>query len=144
MHFVGKILVVLVLVLSILFMAFAGLVFNQRENWRLKTIDTKKELDRKQADLAKAQQDFQNFKDEMEAKIKAADDKARTSDAQNQGLMAEVARLKKENGDLQLARKTAAEQASVAGDETAARVEEATNLRTLNHLLHLARDADLV
>jgi hypothetical protein len=143
MHFVGKILVVLLFVLSILFMAFAGLVHSARENWRGKSVDLQKTIDKNKSDLNKAQQDFQNFKDEMEAKLKLADNQAKNFEAENGGLKAEITRLSKANADLAVARKTAAEQATVAGDETSARFEESTNLRSLNHVLALARDADL-
>lgn len=143
MHFVGKILVVLQLVLSVLFMAFAAVVYNVHETWRAKATTLQATITKQTSDLNKATQDFQAFKGVMEAQVKAADDKAKGLDAQYQGQLAEVARLKKEGADLAVARKTAAEQASVAGDESASRVEESTNLRQLNHALSLARDADL-
>lgn len=144
MHFVGKILVILQLVLSILFMAFAGVVYHAHMNWRDDALKQKKLVADKTSEQQKERQDFQNLKTEMETKLKAAQEKAAGADAENRGLIAEVARLKKENSDIAVARKTAAEQATVAGDETAARVEESTNLRSLNHILSLARDADLI
>ena len=42
MHFVGKILVVLQLILSIFFMAFAGVVYNTHVKWNEETSKQKK------------------------------------------------------------------------------------------------------
>jgi hypothetical protein len=63
-------------------------------------------------------------------------------EAQNKGLEAERDRLKKEAGDLQIARKTTSEQSLIAGEEAAARHEEASSLRQINHDQALARDAE--
>ena len=45
MHFVGKILVILVLILSIMFMAFAGVVYNAQISWRAEALKQKDLLD---------------------------------------------------------------------------------------------------
>ncbi len=132
MHFVGKILVVCLFVLSVLFMAFAGVVYNTHMSWRTEAAKQKKlaadndsALRAKETEMARAIAD-------MDQKVKAAENRAAQLDADNRGLQQQVAKLQKDNGNLQIAAKTAGEQAAIFGEEAMARNEESTNLRKIN------------
>jgi hypothetical protein len=142
MHFVGKILVILVLILSIMFMAFAGVVYNAQISWRAEALKQKdllaKETAKHKDDLA----DYERFKTQMTANLTASTQQAAQMEATNKGLLADADRLKKEVGDLSVARKTATEQSLIANEEASARNEESVNLRSLNHEQALARDAE--
>jgi hypothetical protein len=142
MQFVGKILVILVLILSVMFMAFAGVVFNAQISWRAEAQRQmgllEKETAKHKDDLA----DFATFKNDMNAKLVAATQQAAQVEAANKGLLADADRLKKEVGDLSVARKTATEQSLIANEEASARNEESVNLRSLNHEQAQARDAE--
>src|SRR5579872_7357058 len=98
MHLVGKILVVFVLVLSIFLMAFAGVVYNTHMSWRDATMAEKKKVEKAAKDLNDARTESERLVTEMKEKITAAEQKAAGSEADNQGLRGEVARLKKEVG----------------------------------------------
>ena len=144
MHFVGKILVVLIFILSIMFMAFAGVVYNAQMNWRKEALDQKDKLEKKKTELANAEAEFTRLKNDMDQKLKLANDKAADVDATNRGLAANVARLQNDNGQLQVARKTAAEQAGIAEEEAQARREESQNLRKINHDQNEKLDANFL
>ena len=142
MHFVGKILVVLLLILSVVFMAFAGVVYNAQLNWREETNKQKKLVTERTKELGDTRAEFDRFKNEMDLKVKLANGKAEDADLINRGLAAKGAQLQKENGDLAVARKTAAEQAMIAEEEALARRDEAQNLRKINHDQALKLDAN--
>jgi chromosome segregation ATPase len=133
MHFVGKILVVLLFVLSIFFMAFAGVVYNAQMNWRVEAQKQKAAVDKVTRDLNDTRQQMEAEKTAMDQKVKTAEGIAQGLDAANRGLQTDLERLKKEVNDYAIARKTSGEQAVIAGEEAVARVEESQNLRKINH-----------
>src|SRR5262245_40825627 len=142
MHFVGKILVVLVLVLSIVFMAFAGVVYTAHANWRKDALDTKALLAKEQQKHRDTTAEKETLDRELKAKLTELDQKAATLAAENRGLTQEVARLKIETGELQVARRTATQQSTIASQESVARNEESLSLRRLNHELTVKRDKE--
>jgi hypothetical protein len=133
MHFVGKILVVLLLILSVLFMAFAGAVYNTHIKWRDATNDQKKLVAARTKERDDKEAEMQAFKTDMDKKVKDAKDREATVDAENRGHVATIAKLQKDNSEINVARKTAAEQAQIAEEEALARREESQNLRKINH-----------
>jgi hypothetical protein len=124
---------VLLFILSIFFMAFAGVVYNAQMNWRTKAIKEEGNVANAKKQLSDAEQRMEGEKTAWDQKVKTAEGQATALDAANRGLQAEVARLKKEVNDYAVARKTAGEQATISGEEAVARVEEAQNLRKINH-----------
>lgn len=142
MNLVGKILVVLQLVLSIFFMAFAGVVYNAQTVWRAEAIKEKANVVKATKERDDTRSDLDRTKTEMEAKVKAAETKAAALEADKAALTADTERLKKELGDVAVNRKTASEQALIAGEEAAARIEESLNLRQINYDQSKARDAE--
>src|SRR5438309_52016 len=142
MHFVGKILVVLVFILSIMFMAFAGVVYNAHVNWRTEALkqkdNVKKALQERDDTLAQ----LANFKNETDQKLKLAENKAADVEATNRGLVADLKNLQDKNNLLNVAGKTASEQAQIAEEEALARREEAQNLRQHDHEKALKLDAN--
>lgn len=142
MSFVGKILVVLQLVLSVVFMAFAGAVYSAHINWRKEALDQKKKVADTQRQLNDKQAELQKLSTEMAARLTAAEQRANQLAAEGRGLTQEVERLKKEAGDLQVARKTASTQSLIATQDADARKSEADNQRAINHELTATRDAE--
>jgi hypothetical protein len=142
MQFVGKILVVLMFILSVIFMAFAGVVSNSQTKWREYANNQKKLLEESRRKLSDTEQDLDRVKTDAAAKIAQADTRRAQVEADNTGLLGNLLRLTKEKEDASLAQKTSAEQAQIAGDEAQARNEESTNLRQLLRELQLARDND--
>jgi hypothetical protein len=142
MQFVGKILVILQLVLSIFLMAFAGVVFYSQTKWREYAKNQEKIVADTRGKLTNAESDFDRFRTDAAAKEKESREKIATLEADKTGLTADKATLTKQLNDSNLAQKTSAEQAQVAGDEAQARNEESVNLRVLLKELQIARDTD--
>lgn len=143
MHLVGKILVVLQLVLSVLFMALAGVAYSTHISWRTEAEKQKKLAAERTKERDDKQAEFDRYKSEMTDKLKAATDHAGEVEATNKTLLANVAQVTKDRDDKALSQKTSAEQAQIAGEEAAARKLEADVLRKLNHEQAGRLDADL-
>ena len=142
MHFVGKILVVVQLILTICFMAFAGAVSATQANWKKAQLAT-------QAKLATLQGDFNNLRGELEkarneAKQKETDlqSKADTIQAQNVLLTGKVDSLTLENESLRTASTTKLEVASISATDAMDRRAEAVILRELYKKAQEAKDVE--
>ncbi|MBS0260743.1 MAG: hypothetical protein JSS02_02205 [Planctomycetes bacterium] len=133
MQFVGKILVVLLLVLSILFLSFAAVVYNTHMSWRKVAEDQKKLVEKANKEKNDLAGEFDRFKNELNAKMKEIENRAGEIDATNKGLQAELAQAKKARDENAIAQKASAELAEILGQEAEARRSEADVLRQLNH-----------
>src|SRR5262245_57120932 len=101
MSFVGKILIVFQVVLSVIFMAFAGAVYTAHMNWRANAATLKTQLATKTSELNNKETELQTAKTELSAKLTAANQRADEIDATRKGLAQDVERLKKLTADLQ-------------------------------------------
>jgi hypothetical protein len=133
MHFVGKILVILLLVLSVLFLSFAAAVYNTHMSWRDAYTKQKAAVDKSNKEKTDTLAEFDRFKNEMTEKLKVADNHAGEVDATNKALQAELAQVKKQRDENAIAQKASAELAEISGQEAMARRDEADILRELNH-----------
>ncbi len=77
MSYIGKILVVMQLVLSVCLMAFAAAVSSYQTNWKQKSEQVQKQLDQKTQDLAKVEQESKLAADKFNADLKVEQDKGR-------------------------------------------------------------------
>lgn len=142
MHFVGKILVVVQLVLSIVFLAFAGVVYSAHMNWRAESDKQTARAVKAEKDLGDTRAEMERQKNEFTGKVNVSNQLATQTQAENQTLRVDVARLTKDNNELQVARRTAVDQSMHAGQESQARVEEANNVRRINEGLTTKRDIE--
>jgi hypothetical protein len=142
MQFVGKILVVLQLILSVLFMAFAGVLYNTQIKWRDEALKQKDLVAKVTKERDNNLADADRFKTEMTAKVDKADKDRLIAEGDNTTLKAENTRLKKELADATIEKTTSGEQALIAGAEAQARNEESANLRLLITDMQKARDED--
>jgi TolA-binding protein len=140
MTFVGKILVVMHLLFSVLFMAFAGAVFTAQKNWRADSEAKATQLAKAQADLRDAStqlQDLQNQKAATEAdlnnKITQLSGEATSLRNENQSLDAE-------NKQLLASLDAVRTQSQLSADEAGERVQEAQLQRERNAELRTSRD----
>jgi hypothetical protein len=140
MTFVGKILVVMHLLFSVLFMAFAGAVFTAQKNWRADSEAKATQLAKAQADLRDAStqlQDLQNQKAATEAdlnnKITQLSGEATSLKNENQSLDAE-------NKQLLASLDAVRTQSQLSADEAGERVQEAQLQRERNAELRTSRD----
>jgi hypothetical protein len=142
MQFVGKILVVLQLILSVLFMAFAGVLYSTQMKWRdfaMKQQDLVTKVTKERDD---ARSDLDRFRTDMTAKVDKADKDRLIAEGENTGLKDDKKNLTKQLADANIAQATSGEQSQIAGAEAAARDEESKNLRLLLTDMQKARDED--
>ncbi|MDB5336723.1 MAG: hypothetical protein JWN70_2342 [Planctomycetaceae bacterium] len=97
MSYIGKILVVLQLVLSVCLMAFAAAVSTYQTNWKAKTEQTQKQLDDQRTSFAKLEQESKAAADKFNADLKAEGEKAREAGARASQLGQQNTLLASEN-----------------------------------------------
>jgi hypothetical protein len=139
MTFVGKVLVVVQVVLSICFMAFAGAVFSVQTSWKDKHDDLAKKSAQQQTKLSTDIEEFKAAKDLHDKALNKKTSEVDTLTAQVSGLTQEVTDLKtdlKEEQDANIS-----EQAVAAKSVTEAgfRGDEANSQRKRNEALLDAR-----
>jgi hypothetical protein len=142
MQFVGKILVVLQLILSIFFMAFAGVVYNTQMKWRDHAKKQEQLLLAEQGKLKDKETELAQSTTAAEGKVKQAQKDLLVAQADIKKFKDDRDELQKKVNEVSLGQKISAEQAQIAGDEAQARNEEALNQRKLNKELQIARDVD--
>jgi hypothetical protein len=129
MTFVGKILVLVIMAFSLIFLGFAGVVFTASKNWRTATQeeqkkvgDLKKKLTDAQADAGAAKKELEDEKAKFAASSKVLEDRLSSQDAE----------IKNIQSDLTAARNqvvTAQENSKSALAEVEAKRQEALLLR---------------
>jgi hypothetical protein len=140
MSFVGKILVVVQLVLSVLFMALAGAVFSVHTNWKAKheaqavlLEGEKKNVATAQAELAAVRQASQKIVDDNKAQMGNLTQQVATQTI-------ELAALTKKNNEDQLELQTQTAIATTKTREAIFRTTEADEQRAANRTLQIALD----
>jgi hypothetical protein len=140
---VGKILVVLHLVLSVMFMAFAGAVFTAQKNWRNTALAHEKALKTANTKLKDQQEAFDRERTETKAKADRSDDEIVKLTNEKTALTTRVLKLEGDNQTLQLANDKLNDQNVLATVEAGERAKEA-DLRTQeNATVYLTRE-DLI
>lgn len=143
MTFVGKVLVVVQVVLSVCFMAFAGAVYTAQTNWMAKSATVQEQLDKQKADYNTLQGEFEKLQSELTVQLKAEQDRANAAEAANAGLTQQLAAVRQELETVKTERDTQRAQAQIAGEEARIRREEALAQRRENDRLHqLANDLE--
>lgn len=144
MSFVGKILVVTQVFLSLCFMAFAAAVYGTHTNWKTKTGAVQKQFDDEKKNHNDLQVSYDQFKQEMTTKVTNAENASNILTAENEALKSQVVRLSAENKTLEGDAEVAKQQAQIAQDEAKARREEANVQRQLNSVLQASRDKEFL
>jgi len=132
MSYVGKILVIVQVVLSLLFMTFAGGVFAVHQNWRKKYEDSQKVLVDTEKNFKLAQEEAVNAKREFETRLSEESQKAQKLQADVTGLQATVTDLTQQNALLKTQRATQTGLAEAKANEARFRQEESEKLRIEN------------
>jgi hypothetical protein len=142
MSFVGKVLVVLQLLLSICFMAFAGAVAAVQTNWKTETQKAKAALTQKDSEHRTLEAEYKKYQDDTALKLKDAENAANELKARNTALLGTVDTLKIENESLKTTATTKTEIASIAAEEAGTRRLESLTLRELYKKALEAKDAE--
>jgi len=140
MSFVGKILVVVIVVLSLLFMAFAGAVFAIHQNWNGKHTAAQTQLVSAQGALATSQEELETAKSKFNADLQLEKQRADRFQAENTGLLAQVATLNEQNQLLGQQRETQTGLAMRKSREARFRQEESELQRIENEKLQSSLD----
>ncbi len=136
MSFVGKVLVVVQVVLSVCFMGFAGAVFTAQSNWRAKSMDFKENAENIQKNMTALESEFANYKTETTQKINDAMSAAQTAKAANDALKAQNKSYQNQLETVRAERDTSVAQAETTGEEAKFRRQESGRQRVVNKTLH--------
>ena len=136
MTFVGKMLIVLQLVLSLLFMSFAGAVATVEKNWKQESADTNEKLEVEKDYHKATQNSYNEFKNTATASLSDLDtlSKKRLADYNREKNRAD--NLQQQLNNLKTAHDTQRTVAQLEGDEAKFRRDEAVEQRQVNKALH--------
>lgn len=136
MTFVGKILVIFQVVLSVFFMAFAVTVYNVQTDWKKNSDSYKGQVQTIQRALNDVNAEFDKYKTDTNAEIQKLSDRAEKAEAQNKSLQQD---LELSEGNLKstlVERDNARTDAQLASQEADARTQEALKQRAENAKLY--------
>jgi hypothetical protein len=136
MSFVGKVLVVVQVVLSVCFMGFAGAVFTAQHNWRAVSIKQKENVANLQKNMTGLESEFSNYKTETTQKMNDALSAAQTAKAANDALQAQNKSYQNQLETVRAERDTSVAQAETTGEEAKFRRQESDRQRVVNKTLH--------
>lgn len=138
MTFVGKLLVIVQLVLSICFMALAGAVFTRHQAWKDVALENQATIEAANADMEKQQAESDKIIKDLQADIARLTNDVNDATSELRLKVDEVANLKIEVDRQKTELNTQEALASIAGDEAKIRREEALSGRRINEQLNAA------
>ena len=131
MTFVGKILVVVQVALSLMFMAFAGAVYTAQTNWKDALTASQTKIESMTTEAQNASAAFDTLKKDSESNIKEAGDRADVAEARVMQLTQNLQSTEGENARLKAERDAAFEESRIASEEANARIAESNELRDI-------------
>ena len=137
---VGKVLVVLHLVLSVIFMAFAGAVFTAQKNWRKDAVAKGTALKAANEKLASQLAEFERERTDTGKKLSDSEDRSTKLSGEKAALTAQVLTLEADNAKLTLANDTVTQQAQLQALETGERTAESDIARAKNKVAFDSRE----
>ncbi|VAX36224.1 hypothetical protein MNBD_PLANCTO02-346 [hydrothermal vent metagenome] len=129
MTFVGKVLIVLQVVLSLLFMAFAGAVFTVQTNWKKKATESIAQNNEQKNIQEEIDTDHQKALTDLNAKSQLSEGRAVTAEAKLQGQTDLAKSLAKELADERTRNSESQQVTKIANTEAESRQNEAIRLR---------------
>lgn len=134
MSFFGKILVVVQLTLSVLFMMFAAAVYTTHTNWRDKFDTASKAQAKAVNEKNAAQEEASKYQTELKQAMDRSEQRAQEAEAQLNIITQQFETSKQQAANLQAQLATSQRRAQNSADEAMARNEEARELREVNHV----------
>jgi chromosome segregation ATPase len=128
------------MVLSIIFMAFAGAVYTAQSNWMKKAADAKKAEDKARSDYANLQAELEKERTAAKQKEEQLQDQIKQLAGEKNSLQMENAILAADNKDLLTQRDSQKELARLNGEEAEERKRESTLQREKNSQLYQSRN----
>jgi len=129
MSFVGKILVVVQVILTILFMAFAGAVSATHTSWKEKHDKLSQQLSAKTKELADEQSRARKVTDDLTSQVAAVTQEAALKDAENRDLKGRLDTITAENDQNKTTAAVKTQLAGIAAEDNIARQDEAVLVR---------------
>ncbi|RMG40645.1 MAG: hypothetical protein D6725_02980 [Planctomycetota bacterium] len=136
MTFVGKLLVVIQVVLSVCFMAFAATVFTVQQNWKVHSEDLAQQIEDLKKAMDEADEAHRQEKDKLQMEIKAATERALAAEKERNNFQDLFNQTKAELDSLRTAQDTSKALVDISGDEANNRRAEALRQRAANEKLH--------
>jgi predicted nucleic acid-binding Zn-ribbon protein len=131
MTFVGKILVIVLMVFSILFLALSAVVFTTTANWREQTEEQKKKAGELQRELTDAKAAIDNRTKDLADAQAAHKAQVAQLEAQKADLATQATTLQREIADARTKLEVALKNMQAAQQEAEVRANESTQLREL-------------
>jgi hypothetical protein len=138
MTFVGKLLVIVQLVLSICFMALAGAIFTRHMTWRDTALELRTEVENRDADYGKLQAEKDKVIKDLEVVVAQVKNDATDAKAQLRQEQLTTQAQKDLIDTQKITLNTQKSLATIAGDEAKIRREEALSARRINEQLNAA------
>ena len=135
MSFLGKLLVGLQLVLSIMFLIFAGAVFSTQKNWKAAKEVVDANLTKVSGEKEQVEVEYKAYKTRMEIDFKNEQNRAANSEGQADLLKRQLTAAENEAGTAKIERDEQRELAKVSVEESRQRREEALQQREINNNL---------
>jgi len=136
MTFVGKLLVVIQLLLSICFMAFAGAVYTHQSSWKAKFEKTEADLKKEKDGFASEKTGFETRITDLTDKAKKAEERAKKAEGDYVTLVAKTDALKEDVERLNRDLNTQKNLAEASQAESNIRRDEARLLTQINDTLN--------
>ena len=136
MSFVGKVLVVVQVVLSVVFMAFAGAVYSVQTSWRTVANERQVALDEATQRMNDLTAEFELYKDTSTKSLTETQNRAEAAEVANQRLQEQVDLLNRQGATLNTEVVSQRDLAEIATDEATLRGDEANKQRVVNRSLH--------
>ncbi len=130
MTFVGKILVIVIMVFALLFLGFSTVVFTTAKNWKQETEALQKQLTDVRSELQRKQAELGDANNQLTAERKSAQAAADQLNQNIETLKADIARRTDELTKQRTAVETAQENVRTAQDQAEAYFEQTKTLRT--------------
>jgi len=134
MSFFGKILVVLQMALSILFMMFAAAVYNTHVNWREQANTQKKAAEKANVEKNNLAQESKTQLDQMKLATDAATLRAQEAEAQLAIMTQQFEASKQQSATLETQLASAQRRSQNSAEEASARNDESRELREVNNV----------
>ncbi|MBW3540318.1 MAG: hypothetical protein KY476_08610 [Planctomycetes bacterium] len=141
MHFVGKVLIVVQLVLSVCFMAFAGAVYAVKENWRQAHATLSESHQRLGQEKQTLEQEYENAKNKSAQDLQTAQNEAARLQAELKTEQDKVQTLTTQLQAVRAEREKLLAYSDINDREAKERRAEALEQREINLALHADRDA---
>jgi len=142
MSFVGKLLLVLNVVASVCFMAFAAAVSATQTNWKENYAKLKAELDNQRSASVTLQADYKKLQDDSAAQLSARQNEIQNLTVTNTQLTAQVQTLTQENQNLKNTATVKTQLTNIADENSIFRRQESLTLRELLKEAQAAKDAE--